>query len=194
MIYLHHVPLTDIPQEGLSPKQAIALYRERILGDFCCANRLPKPIFARHQQGKPYIANVNLAFNQSHSPHDYVLAYSLAVSDLGVDIENLTRQVNFDGLANRYFHTDEYRLWQKKHHDKVLWFQLWTIKEAVLKASGLGIRLPLNELKAVFINDDTGYVYHKNIGKFYFQTMVIDACMVTVAYPFEYGDVKIVRV
>lgn len=194
MIYLHHVPLTDIPQEGLSPKQAIALYRERILGDFCCERGLPKPIFARHQHGKPYVVNVNLAFNQSHSQHDYVLAYSLAVSDLGVDIENLGRRANFDGLANRYFHADEYQLWQNQQCDVAWWFRLWTIKEAVLKASGLGIRLPLNELKAIFINDDTGYVYHKNIGKFYFQTMVIDACMVTVAYPFEYGDVKIVRV
>lgn len=191
MIYLHHVPLTDIPQEGLSPKQAIALYRERILADFCCERGLPKPIFARHQQGKPYIANVNLAFNQSHSQHDYVLVYSLAVSDLGVDIENLTRQVNFDGLAKRYFHADEYQLWQNQQCDKVLWFRFWTIKEAVLKASGLGIRMPLNELKAVFLDDDVGYVYHHDIGKFYFQNIIINDCMVTVAYPFDYGNVQI---
>lgn len=192
MIYLHHVLLTDILQEGLSPKQAIALYRERILGDFCCANGLSKPIFARHQQGKPYIANVNLAFNQSHSPHDYVLVYSLAVSDLGVDIENLSRQVNFDGLAKRYFHADEYRLWQNQQRDVAWWFRFWTIKESVLKASGLGIRLPLNQLRAIFIDDNTGYVYHHDIGKFYFQNIIINDCMVTVAYPFTFGDVPIV--
>lgn len=193
MIYLHHAPLTSIMQDGTVSKRVFADYRERILSDFCGDCDLPKPAFAKDEYGKPYCTNIaHLHFNHSHSQSDYALIYSLTVQNIGVDIENIHRQVNFDGLAKRYFHQDEYHHWQKNGYDKNLWFAYWTIKEAVLKASGIGIRMPLNQLNAIFINQDSGYVNHQHIGKFYFKQRIINDNIISIAYPFEYKDRPII--
>lgn len=109
-----------------------------------------------------------------------------------MDIENMNRHLNKNALARRYFHDDEYHLWQGSQND-TLWFSYWTIKEAVLKAHGMGIGMSLRELKAVFMTDDGGYVCHDKIGQFYFKNIWIDECVITVAYPFIYGEVKIIR-
>lgn len=187
MIYLHHALLDCIlSQHGTSLKQqdrkAIRAYRHDILTEFCRTNRLDEPIYDTDEYGKPFVANVRqLHFNQSHSEHDYVLVFGLTVGNVGVDIENLDRVADFDGVAKRFFHADEYQFWQQNQCDKKLWFRLWTIKEAVLKACGLGIRMPLNELNAVFEGDDFGLVCHDKIGRFYFKNLIINDCMVTVA-------------
>lgn len=196
MIYLHHTPLSrilskNITQVSKSDRDTICEYRHKILTAFCQAHNLPTPIYDKHAFGKPFITNAPLAFNQSHCVSDYVLVYSLTILDVGVDIENIHRKPNFMALAKRYFHDKEYQLWQKSGYDTHLWFKLWTIKEAVLKAQGLGIRLNLNELNAIFISDDGGYVHHHKIGKFYFKNLMVNDCVITVAYPFDCGDVSI---
>lgn len=200
MIYLHHTPLSNILPHicgrlTANDRECIRQYRHDVLNRVCQSHRLPMPIYDKDKNGKPFCQNItHLSFNHSHCVSDYALIYSLTINNIGVDIENIHRPVNFEALAKRYFHADEYALWQHDEYDECLWFKLWTIKEAVLKASGLGIRLPLNELKAVFLDDDVGYVHHQEMGKFYFQNIMIDACMVTVAYPFEYGNVRIIGV
>lgn len=185
MIYLHHTPLsrillTDAPVNK-NNRALIYAYRHNLLTNVCQAHHLPTPIYDKDKFGKPFIVNSPLSFNQSHCASDYALIYGLGISNIGVDIENVNRDVNFTALAKRYFHHDECQLWQNNHSDSALWFKLWTIKEAVLKAHGLGIRLNLNELNAIFTHDDGGYVCHDKIGQFYFKNIMIDDCVVTVA-------------
>lgn len=197
MIYLYHTPLSNIISNDLTPldkKQIIANHRHVHLTHFCQNNHLPIPTYDKYDNDKPFIANIpNLHFNQSHCQTDYALIYSLTIQNIGVDIENANRQLNKNALAKRYFHDDECHTWQNSQDDK-LWFAYWTIKEAVLKAHGLGIRLPLHELKAVFMTHDSGYVCHDKIGKFYFKNICIGECVITVAYPFEFGVVEVVGV
>ena len=194
MIYLHHTPICAISTSNtpILQKQDLANHRHQLLSQFCQCQNLPTPIYDKSIHGKPFVKNIpNLHFNQSHSSSDYVLIYSLDVADIGVDIENMHRNLNVDKLAKRYFHADEYQYWQDNGCDRALWFKYWTIKEAVLKAYGIGIRMPLNNIKALFIDDDRGYVYHQTIGQFYFKNIMVDDCMITVAYPFEYGQIII---
>lgn len=200
MIYLHHTPLSSILKHHHNrltntDRECIRAYRHQLLSEFCQTYHLPTPIYDKDNNGKPCCQNIpQLHFNHSHCPSDYALIYSLDIKNIGVDIENIHRQVNLYDLAKRYFHADEYVLWQNDDYDACLWFKLWTIKEAVLKASGLGIRISLNQLKAVFIDDDVGYVYHNDIGKFYFKNIIINHNMITMSYPFECGTVGIVGV
>lgn len=195
MIYLHHTPLIFILPNyqgrlNSNDRECIRAYRHRLLSQFCQTHHLPTPIYDKDKYGKPFCQNVaNLSFNHSHCASDYALIYGFDIKNIGVDIENIHRKLNFYDLAKRYFHADEYVLWQHEDCDECLWFKLWTIKEAVLKASGIGIRLPLNEIKAVFMDDDTGYVYHQDMGKFYFKNKMINDCVITVAYPFEYRKI-----
>lgn len=197
MIYLYHTPICAVSVSSTPSlqKQALANHRHQLLSQFCQHQNLPMPIYDKSIHGKPLVKNIpHLYFNQSHSSSDYVLIYSLGVADIGVDIENMGRNLNFDKLAKRYFHHDEYHHWQDNGGDKRLWFCYWTIKEAVLKACGLGIRMNLSDLKAVLIDKDCGYVDNDRIGKFYFRNIVMGDAMITVAYPFEYGKVDIIVV
>ncbi|MCL1622704.1 4'-phosphopantetheinyl transferase superfamily protein [Moraxella sp. Tifton1] len=157
-------------------------HRHEILSAFCQQKGMSIPMYGKQKNGKPIITNSRLAFNQSHTDDGYALAFSTSVRNLGVDIENLNRRANFESLAKRFFHADEQALWQQTHKNQQWWLKIWTIKEAVLKANGLGIRLPLNELNAVFINDHQGELYHQLIGCYRFECVMIDGHVMTIAY------------
>ncbi|MBJ9721924.1 4'-phosphopantetheinyl transferase superfamily protein [Acinetobacter calcoaceticus] len=142
--------------------------------------------FAKHEHGKPYLLNHDLHFNHSHSQQYYALAMSQHVKDIGVDVEELDRKVRLEALAQHAFHPDEYEMWQSLEQDKEYWFKVWTIKEAVLKASGLGIRLDLNTLNTqAHPTDRGGICSHSLIGAFAYQNFVQGNMVLTVAWRSE---------
>jgi len=104
--------------------------------------------FAAQPQGKPYITNSKLPlfFNLSHSGSFAVLAVS-RTSEIGVDIETI-RKHDFWGIAERFFHPDEFAFLKTKNHvdSEKFFYQLWTLKEAFLKALGLGIGAGLESI------------------------------------------------
>ncbi|BCX75459.1 hypothetical protein TOL5_36590 [Acinetobacter sp. Tol 5] len=106
--------------------------------------------------------------------------------DLGVDVEDLDRKVRFEALAKHAFHPEEYQTWQSLDFDPVFWFKVWTTKEAILKASGLGIRLSLNELNThVHRINDGGLCTHPLLGSFAYQNFNLSRVMLTVAWRSE---------
>jgi len=154
-IELHTCPLAQLQPKDMSipknrteqitqQKQQIYAYRNQLLTQHlgCAIQQL---VFAKHALGKPYLSSHTLAFNHSHSKQHYALALSDTMQDLGVDIEDLNRKVRFDALAQHAFHPEEYQQWVSLDCDPLFWFKVWTCKEAVLKASGFGIRLSARE-------------------------------------------------
>lgn len=139
---------------------------------------------AKTAWGKPYLhAYPTFAFNQSHSQKHYVLASSHQQADLGVDVEDLDRVVRFDALAQHAFHPEEYALWQAHDRAPELWFKIWTAKEAILKASGLGIRLSLNQLHTqIHAEHHGGICQHPDLGTFAYQHFQLAGCMLAVAW------------
>ena len=139
---------------------------------------------ARTAHGKPYLpAYPELAFNHSHSQQHYALAVSHSVQDIGVDLEDLGRKVRFDALAQHAFDADEYAHWLACGQDPIYWFKVWTAKEAILKASGLGIRMSLNQLHtACRLEQDQGRCVDAELGHFAFEHIQTDAVMLTVAW------------
>lgn len=135
------------------------------------------------EYGKPYIADTALAFNHTHSAQHYILVSSQQQQDLGVDVEDLQRKVKFDALAQHAFHPDEYRMWCEADRDTTLWFRIWTLKEALLKASGLGIRLSLNTLNTgIHPIYDNGICEDTRLGVFAYQSFELQGALVTVAW------------
>lgn len=109
--------------------------------------------FSFGKAGKPYLAGQNgLFFNLSHSGN-YVLC---AVSDheIGCDIE-IVKDIDLH-IAKRFFHRNEYEVIASQSTDRAkreLFFRYWTLKESFLKATGLGMKLPLDQFEIVLKDD-----------------------------------------
>ncbi|TVT80792.1 4'-phosphopantetheinyl transferase family protein [Acinetobacter colistiniresistens] len=167
-------------------KEQIRTYRNTLLANqlLCSVDDLS---FSKHEHGKPFLSSHTLHFNHTHSQQYYALAMSERVKDIGIDVEELDRKVRFDALAQHAFHAEEYRIWQQQDQDTEYWFRVWTTKEAVLKASGLGIRLDLNSLNTqVHPSNQGGMCSHPLIGSYAYQNFILHQNMVlTVAWRAE---------
>jgi 4'-phosphopantetheinyl transferase len=108
------------------------------------------------RNGKPFVADdaASLHFNVSHA-HERAL-YAVSPSCvLGVDIEYLNRDIDYSGLAERFFTNREYVALQRipESARKRAFFACWTRKEAVVKATGDGLSLPLDQFEVTIEPD-----------------------------------------
>lgn len=178
-------PSEHLPRKLLieSRKQAIYQFRNHLLSAQLNLN-IQNTDVENTPSGKPYLKDFqSFCFNHSHSQKTYALASSHHVVDLGVDVEDLDRTVRFDSLAKHAFHLDEYQMWQALDYDPSFWFKVWTTKEALLKASGLGIRMNLKDLNTgVHPTQQGGVCEHENIGIFAYQNFELAHCMLSVAW------------
>jgi 4'-phosphopantetheinyl transferase len=107
--------------------------------------------FEVNEHGRPRIASEQpaqaaaLDFNLSHSKDAVVVAVA-AQEGVGVDIESLSRRRSPVHLADRYFAPAEKAALQglplPDRHAR--FFEHWTLKEAYIKARGLGLAIPLD--------------------------------------------------
>lgn len=109
--------------------------------------RAPERVaFERGRYGKPFIKGHPIQFNMSDTKD----AIAIAVSNerpLGVDIETTTRHVNHVEVGAHYFTPAEIGSIEDAPDGKRRFLELWTRKEAVLKASGVGIMDDLHLLR-----------------------------------------------
>jgi phosphopantetheinyl transferase len=89
--------------------------------------------------GKPFLANAPLHFSISHSASLVLVAIS-SEAEVGVDIEWMNTGVDFLPVAARNFTREEYAALHETHgRERVrLFYRLWTLREARLKAWGCG--------------------------------------------------------
>ncbi len=107
--------------------------------------------FVENEYGKPALASANaqLQFNLTHSG-DFIVLVLATNHELGVDIEYSHRERRFQALGERHFSATEVAALQRcaASSDSSLqqhyFYQLWTLKEACLKAVGSGLVLPLD--------------------------------------------------
>lgn len=106
-------------------------------------------VFSLGPHGKPRLDPPSpLRFNLSHSGDTIVIALTEGV-DLGVDVEELDRDTPTERLARRFFTEAEARaVEQAPEADRNrVFFHCWTAKEAVLKATGSGLTVPVREVE-----------------------------------------------
>lgn len=110
----------------------------------CYLQTQPKTIqFAYTKHGKPYLIQAepkhHLGFNLSHSQQTALIAV-IRDREVGVDLEYI-RPVELLELADRFFSAREAQ-WLRSipaAQQQPAFFQLWTAKEAYLKAIGTGL-------------------------------------------------------
>jgi 4'-phosphopantetheinyl transferase len=102
--------------------------------------------FALNPFGKPSLADPNepLRFNLSHTRGLAVVAITRGGA-VGVDAEDSGRTTNVSDAGRGFAPSEIAQLasWSGERQ-RVAFFSLWTLKEAYIKARGLGLSLPLN--------------------------------------------------
>ena len=103
--------------------------------------------FATNDYGKPYVQNegADARFNLSHSGSLALIAISQG-REISVDVEIVRDDDSFDRIAARYFSLAETLALQATPETQrhASFTQIWTKKEAYIKARGLGMAIPLN--------------------------------------------------
>jgi len=102
--------------------------------------------YLRGPYGKPYLAQHPLHFNLSDTKDAVAIAVHSS-SALGVDIESMARGVDHEAVGTHYFRPEEQRSIAEAVDGKRRFLEFWTRKEAVLKASGVGIMDDLRVLR-----------------------------------------------
>jgi 4'-phosphopantetheinyl transferase len=108
-------------------------------------------VFTRNAYGRPEIAHPralagDLSFNISHTRGLIVLAVARHGA-LGVDVENIATRAAALDIAERFFAPEEVAALTAvpPHQQHNRFFEYWTLKEAYVKARGMGFSLPLDQ-------------------------------------------------
>jgi 4'-phosphopantetheinyl transferase len=122
----------------LALRKILSMYHE------CQPSQL---LFDKEKNGKPFLVRPSntLEFNFSHSGEVALLALQLS-QPIGVDIE-VIKERSILSLAKRYFsHKEASAVLNERTYTKqqLKFFQIWSQKEAFIKALGEGLRYPLD--------------------------------------------------
>jgi 4'-phosphopantetheinyl transferase len=116
--------------------------------------------FSENEFGKPEVCRPAgysfLRFNVSHTPG--LVACVVAMDrEVGVDVEYARREVSELDLARRFFSAEEARAIEScpVERRRERFFDYWTVKEAYVKARGLGLSLGLDRF-CVCLEDNDG--------------------------------------
>ena len=107
--------------------------------------------FAAEAQGKPVLAGSpaggRIEFNVSHSGEWAVLAFARA-RRVGVDLERW-REIETEQILGDFFRPEEAEEWRQQPAAErpAAFFAAWTLKEAYLKAPGVGLARPMQSFR-----------------------------------------------
>lgn len=121
-------------------------FLRQTLGKYLNANPA-KLQFTIGDHSRPELANQELRFNLTHT-NGLVGCIVTRSMDCGVDAEAIDRRADHELLSRNVFTETERAAFLAAPASEryVRFFQMWTLKEAYIKARGLGMSLPLREI------------------------------------------------
>jgi 4'-phosphopantetheinyl transferase len=118
-----------------------------------------KWLFNIGSHGKPEINHppVPLSFNLSHND-DLIICAVCLDKKIGCDIESLSRKISIKAIAQRYFSAIEFDALMAlpPPQQRRRFFEYWTLKEAFVKATGMGISQGLESFNFTIGKAKTG--------------------------------------
>lgn len=102
------------------------------------------------EHGKPFLDSGSLQFNLSHC-RDRAILVASTDTELGVDLEKVREESPIEDLSTRCFSEKEQKLWKAvpEQQRRISFFHLWVQKEALVKAHGNGMTIPLRKFEGV---------------------------------------------
>jgi len=98
--------------------------------------------FTRGEHGKPSLSQVgdlpDIRFNLTHTEGLCACVVSLS-GDCGIDVERHDAVHRFEAVSQRMFADEESRFLLDHDFDAAMFYRLWTLREAYVKALGLGL-------------------------------------------------------
>jgi 4'-phosphopantetheinyl transferase len=104
--------------------------------------------FDYNPYGKPSLkqpAGSSICFNTAHSEQFALFTFCLG-NQLGVDIERIRLDIDYENIAGQYFTPGERSAIMARPGDdrSELFYTFWTRKEAYIKGRGMGLSIPLD--------------------------------------------------
>ncbi len=128
------------------------MLREALDGEYpdFVLSLLGRPELIPRRDGKPVPS-----FNLTHSC-DFAACAILHGAPIGIDAEDIRRPINVPEMAGRWFHPSERRLLGRlsETNRTEMFFRIWTLKEAILKTTGHGLRI---EPQLFAVDPDRGH-------------------------------------
>jgi 4'-phosphopantetheinyl transferase len=111
--------------------------------------------FTANENGKPAVVNAPIRFNVSHSGDHALLAFAEDV-EVGVDVERMRGRGVVGDLARRILSPSEFARFDAlaECDREKTFFQIWTLKESVLKAMGSGLSVAPESIEIAFFPDE----------------------------------------
>jgi 4'-phosphopantetheinyl transferase len=104
-------------------------------------------LFREDEWGRPFVSSRTIPwdFNISHTTGFVACALSKA-GIVGIDVETIDRNINVEQIALGYFSKREIQALKQcsDSERKTLFVEMWTLKEAYLKATGTGLTQSLS--------------------------------------------------
>jgi 4'-phosphopantetheinyl transferase len=113
--------------------------------------------FSANEWGCPAIATpegAGLRFNLSNT-RGLVCCLVAADRDVGIDVEDTEREGDTVSIADRFFSPSEVAELHTlpKERQRARFFDYWTLKEAYIKARGMGLAIPLDHFSFLIANE-----------------------------------------
>jgi 4'-phosphopantetheinyl transferase len=114
-------------------------------------------------QGKPSLSDGDVQFNLSHTRGLALLALARG-RPVGVDVEEVRPFSEVENLPQRIFSMQELQTFRdlKPSYHQTAFFNAWTRKEAVVKATGLGFTMDVREVEVTFAPEEDARLLHWN--------------------------------
>ena len=150
----HHANWLSAPERARTaryraPSDGTRYRATRVLVRGVLASLLGRPPgeldFVELAHGRPALRNgpATLDFNASRCPSWVALVVTAGIA-CGVDVEDVSREANFLGIARAFAPSERSLLEGSSPEERRRrFFALWTLKEATLKALGTGLSLSL---------------------------------------------------
>jgi 4'-phosphopantetheinyl transferase len=97
---------------------------------------------AETETGKPFIPGFDLTFSLSRTKNMFAFVIGKNDQILGIDIEQIKPEIDYKNISLNYFSIEEQLSilsFKNIADQKRTFFEIWTRKEALLKALGAGI-------------------------------------------------------